>query len=54
MVVNRGEFVVNCVVNRGALGTLFRRLKFSSFLKYIFGRPWWQDEAGNLQVTMRV
>jgi hypothetical protein len=25
------------VVDRGALGTLFRRLKFSSFLKYIFG-----------------
>jgi hypothetical protein len=34
--VNRGEFVVNCVVNRGAWRTFFRGLKFSSFLKYIF------------------
>jgi hypothetical protein len=34
--VNRGEVVVNCVVNRGAWRTLFCGLKFSSFLKYIF------------------
>jgi hypothetical protein len=36
VMVNRGEVVVNCVVNRGAWTTLFRGLKFSSFLKYIF------------------
>jgi hypothetical protein len=34
--VNRGEFVVNCVVNRGAWSALFRGRKISTFLKNIF------------------
>jgi hypothetical protein len=40
--VNRGDVVVNCVVDRGAWTTLFARLKFSSFLKYFLGGiPFW-------------
>jgi hypothetical protein len=40
--VNRGEVVVNCVVNRGGWKTLFSGRKFSSFLKNIFAlvRRW--------------
>jgi hypothetical protein len=36
VMINRGEVVVDWVVNRGAWTAFFRGLKFSSFLKYIF------------------
>jgi hypothetical protein len=38
VMVNRGDVVVNCVVNRGAWRTLFRRAKIFLFLKYYLGR----------------
>jgi hypothetical protein len=49
VMVNRGEVVVNCVVNRGVWRTLFCRLKIFIFLKYFFGQPEFRDDSGDLQ-----
>jgi hypothetical protein len=40
VVVNRGEVVVDCVVNRGAWQTLFAHQKIRQLLKiFFFARP---------------
>jgi hypothetical protein len=38
VVVNRGDVVVNCVVNRGALWTLFLPPKIFLHFQFFFGR----------------
>jgi hypothetical protein len=43
VVVNRGEVVVDCVVDRGVLCGVFRGLKTCHFLEFIFeGFPFWE------------
>jgi hypothetical protein len=43
VVVNRGEFVVNCVVDRGVLRDVFRGRKTRHFSGFIFeGFPFWE------------
>jgi hypothetical protein len=37
VMVNRGEVVVNCMVNRGARTTLFCRLKKCQLFEILFG-----------------